>query len=84
MIATSKYYWQTIFALTLVNSPKKSLVANEQKNRSVRYGNSIAQKLILGHRLPKVRDNRVRDEKGLIAREALVYIGHEVREAQSM
>ena len=31
MIVTSKYYWQTIFVLTLVNSPPKSQVSKERK-----------------------------------------------------
>ena len=36
-MVTSKYYWQTIFVLTLANFPqKKSHIANEQKNKSVR------------------------------------------------
>ena len=60
MIVTSKYYWQTVFILTLVNPPpplpppsknnnnkkKTSQVANEQKNKSVMRGNSGAGKVI--------------------------------------
>ena len=70
MIVTSKYYRQTVFILTLVNPPppslppqkkiKKSQVANEQKNRSVMRGSSGAGKVILGQRVRKVRENRVR------------------------
>ena len=65
MIVISKYYWQAIFVLTLVNSIKKSQVANKQKNSSAKHGNSRAQKEILGHRVHKVRDNRVGKEKEL-------------------
>ena len=46
----------------------------------MRHGNSRAQKVILGHRVRKVRDNRVRKEKGLIKCEVRGHIGHEERE----
>ena len=71
-----------MFVLTLVNFPKKSQVANKQKNRSVMHGNSRAQKVILGHRVHKVRKNRVSREKGLIKREAQGHIEREARETQ--
>ena len=41
-----------------------------RKNRSTMHGNSRTQKAILGHRVNKVRDNRVRKEKGLTRYEA--------------
>ena len=43
--------------------PKNSHVANEQKNRSVMNGNSRAKKVILGSRVRKVRNNRIRKER---------------------
>ena len=46
MIATSKYCWQTIFALTLVNSPQKSQVANKQKNMSEMHEKSRAKRRV--------------------------------------
>ena len=45
------------------------------------HGNSRAQKVILRHRVRKVRDNSVRKEKEFTKREALGHIGHETREA---
>ena len=77
---TSKYYWQTILVLTLVNFPKIIRVANEQKRRSVMHGNSRAQKVILGHIVRKVRNNRVRKEKGLIKRKVQRHIEQEAHE----
>ena len=50
--------------------------SNEQKNRSAMHGSSGAQNVILGHRVRKVRDNRVRKEKELIKREVRGHIGH--------
>ena len=40
--------------------------------------------MILGHRVRKVRDNRVGKEKGLIKRDVRGHIGHEAREAQEV
>ena len=55
------------------------------------HGNSRAQKVILGHRVCKVRNNRVRKEKGLEgghtehkASEAQKHVQPEAREAESM
>ena len=38
--------------------------------------------MILGHRVCKVRDNRVRKENGLIKREAQGHLGHKKPEAR--
>ena len=48
--------------------PKKNhkFAMCKQKNRSGMHGNSRAQKVILEHGVRKVRNNRVRKEKGLI------------------
>ena len=46
------------------------------------HENVRAQKVILGHRVRKVQDNRVLKEKGLIKCEARGHIGFEAREAQ--
>ena len=46
------------------------------------HGNLRTQKVILGHRVGKVQDNRVLKEKGLIKCEAWGHIGFEAREAQ--
>ena len=46
------------------------------------HGNSRTQKVILGHRVCKLRSNRVRRKKGLIKGEARVHTGHEAREAR--
>ena len=54
MIPTSKCCWQTIFALTLVNSTKKSQVANKQKNMSEMHEKSRAQEVKIEHRVRKV------------------------------
>ena len=40
------------------------------------HGSSGAQNVILGHRVRKARDNRVRKEKELIKREVRGHIGH--------
>ena len=58
LIVTLKYHWQTIFVPTLVNFPKKSQLGNEQKNRNVEHANSETQKVILAHRVCKVRETR--------------------------
>ena len=46
------------------------------------HGNSRAKKVILGHRVRKVQNKRVRKEKRLIKHKALGHIEHKVREAQ--
>ena len=46
------------------------------------HENSRAQKVILRHRERKVRNNRVRKEKGFIKREARSHIGYEARETR--
>ena len=46
------------------------------------HGNANVEKVILEHRVCKVRNNRVRKEKGLLKRETLSHIGHDVREAR--
>ena len=46
------------------------------------HGNSRAQKLILGNRVRKVRNNKLRKEKGLIKHEAQAHIEHEARQTQ--
>lgn len=52
LTVTSKNYWQTMFAVILVNSPeKKSKVGNEQENKGIRDRISRAQKVILVHRV---------------------------------
>ena len=84
MIVISKHYWQTIFVLTLVSFPEKLQLAMKQKNRSVKHENSKEEKVILGHRIHKVRGNRLREEKGLLKHEAWDYIGHEAHKTQSM
>ena len=76
------YMFSYLVCFTLVNSPKKSQVANDQKNRSVIRRNSRTQKVILGHRICKVQDNTVLKEKGLIKCNARGHIGHKAREAQ--
>ena len=81
MIATSKYYWQGIFVLAIVNSPKSLHVANEQKGRSGIHEKSRAKKLILGRRVSKVWNNRACKKRGLVKREAWGYIGHKAHEA---
>ena len=62
--------------------PKKSQVANEQKNRSVMHGTSRVKKVILGQRVRKVRSNRVHKKKGLIKRKARDHIEYKARETQ--
>ena len=57
----------------------KSQVANKQKNSSVMHGNSREKKVILGQRVSKVRNNGVRNKKGLIKRKARGQIEHEAR-----
>lgn len=83
MIATSKYCWQTIFALTLVNSPKKSQVANKQKNMSKMHEKSRAQEVKIEHRVARygyVRyeyvNSRVRKKRGLEKRKPRGHKGH--------
>ena len=44
------------------------------------HGNSRAQKVILGHIVRKVRNNRVRKEKGLIKRKVQRHIEQEAHE----
>ena len=59
-------------------------VANEQKNRDVMHGNSGAQKVILGHRVRKLRNSRVLKKKGLVKHEVRGHILQEAHEAQGM
>ena len=46
------------------------------------HGSSRAKKVILGHRVRKVRNNRVRKKKGLIKYKARGHMEQEVRETQ--
>ena len=46
------------------------------------HGNSSAKKVILGHRVHNVRNNRVRKKKGLIKYKARGHIEHEAHEAR--
>ena len=46
------------------------------------HRNSRAKKVILGHRVCKVQNNRVYKEKGLIKYKAWDHIEHEARETQ--
>ena len=46
------------------------------------HGNSRAKKVILGHRVCKVQNNRVCMEKGLIKYKARDHIQHEACETQ--
>ena len=46
------------------------------------HGNLRAKKVILGHRVRKVRDNRVRKKKGLIKRKARGHLEHEALEVR--
>ena len=48
------------------------------------HRNSRAQKMTLGHRICKVQNNKLRKEKGLIAREVQGHIEHEARRAQGI
>ena len=62
LTVTSKNYWQTMFAVILVKSPKKkSKVGNEQENKGMRDRISRAQKVILVHRIRKLRALGVRN-----------------------
>ena len=45
---------ENYIVLTLVNSLKKSKLGKEQKNRSVRHGDSRAEKVTLAHRVRKI------------------------------
>ena len=47
------------------------------------HGKSRVKKVMLGHRVTKVRENRVSYEKVLIKCKAQGHMGHEAPEAQS-
>ena len=46
------------------------------------HGNARAKKVILGHRVRKVRNNRVRKKKGLIKCKTRGHIEHKARKTQ--
>ena len=47
------------------------------------HGTPRPEKVILGHRVRKVRNNRVLKEKGLIKHKAQGHIEHELREDET-